>query len=787
MKDKLALFLIVILCPIFIRAQKVSGILNGPSGKIQFANIILFNANDSSVVQSVISTENGSFSMKNNNKDSVFIQTLCTGFKVFSSIPFVGPKQFGEITLESDTDLDTLLISYKKPFKEISAHGTTFNIEGNKMLQTGTADRMIRKLPGVQIRQEKSISVYGKNNATIYINGKRSYLEEKNLIQYLQTIPADQILKVEVYDTPPAKFDSEGDGAIINIIMKKPPLGTFGNIYTDFGHGNYFKIGTLINVNHRTKKFNLYGGIRFRSYETANVTQDSTILDYSKSQYFFNKGNFNNESVLYNGKIGLDYYPNDKTTLGIYFDCNIKNEVNKHLTNGDIMVDVVNYNALKSEKISDNQNLIQNFNLDFNRNINDSVNFSSDIVFLRFNLEDVINTNNDLYQGNVIFDKTLINSKSKASINIFALKGDYSAQLKKKWKIDIGLKYSYIFDNNNFIAYSGTKPKDLILDTNVSNDFKYQESIAAGYLSIQKKWSGKFVTDIGGRVEQTKILGSSPAEYLKFTKKYFNFFPNISFVYNISKNHKFSLLYTERIERPNTTELNPFLRFINEFELESGNPNLNPVLDKLINFKYTFLEHATFVIEAGKKYDYYANVFNQDLTTGIKTWNPDNIGTGEYLNFNLGSPIPIADYWMCYIQLNYLYAQLNSPPNHYRINNFSSYIGNQITLPKNWEISISAWYSHNSFTDIWLMEPVYAGNLSVTKEIGKWNIGVEVYDFLNVENYKGKAVYNGLNLSGTFKGESRTIWLDIRYRFGNSKIEKKRERKVGEYENGRVN
>lgn len=483
----------------------------------------------------------------------------------------------------------------------------------------------------------------------------------------------------------------------------------------------------------------------------------------------------------------MDYYPNDKTTLGIYFDCNIKNEVNKHLTNGDIIVDVVNYNALKSEKISDNQNLIQNFNLDFNRNINDSVNFSSDIVFLRFNLEDVINTNNDLYQGNVIFDKTLINSKSKASINIFALKGDYSAQLKKKWKIDIGLKYSYIFDNNNFIAYSGTKSKDLILDTNVSNDFKYQESIAAGYLSIQKKWSGKFVTDIGGRVEQTKILGSSPAEYLKFTKKYFNFFPNISFVYNISKNHKFSLLYTERIERPNTTELNPFLKFINEFELESGNPNLNPVLDKLINFKYTFLEHATFVIEAGKKYDYYANVFNQDLTTGIKTWNPDNIGTGEYLNFNLGSPIPIADYWMCYIQLNYLYAQLNSPPNHYRINNFSSYIGNQITLPKNWEISISAWYSHNSFTDIWLMEPVYAGNLSVTKEIGKWNIGVEVYDFLNVENYKGKAVYNGLNLSGTFKGESRTIWLDIRYRFGNSKIEKKRERKVGEDENGRVN
>ena len=131
MKDKLTLLLMGLLCAFFSSAQEVTGQLKGDSGSIQYANVVLFNYGDSSVIISVASAEDGSFSLKINEKDSVFIESFYTGFKSFSSKPLVGAKQSGEIRLEGDTKLDTLTITFKKPFQEISAHGTTFNVNGN--------------------------------------------------------------------------------------------------------------------------------------------------------------------------------------------------------------------------------------------------------------------------------------------------------------------------------------------------------------------------------------------------------------------------------------------------------------------------------------------------------------------------------------------------------------------------------------------------------------------------------------------------------------------------------
>jgi hypothetical protein len=173
-------------------------------------------------------------------------------------------------------------------------------------------------------------------------------------------------------------------------------------------------------------------------------------------------------------------------------------------------------------------------------------------------------------------------------------------------------------------------------------------------------------------------------------------------------------------------------------------------------------------------------------SAGLKTWKPSNIGTGEYVNINLGSPIPIGERWMAYLDLNYLFAQLNSPPNHYKINSFEVYLGNEFELPNDWSIGVSGWYSHSSFWNIWFVDPAYSASFSVNKKIGKWSVGLEVYDFLNTEYYTSRAQYNDLDVYSTYKGESRSFWLDVAYRFGNKKIKKKRERNIGEDENGRV-
>jgi hypothetical protein len=84
------------------------------------------------------------------------------------------------------------------------------------------------------------------------------------------------------------------------------------------------------------------------------------------------------------------------------------------------------------------------------------------------------------------------------------------------------------------------------------------------------------------------------------------------------------------------------------------------------------------------------------------------------------------------------------------------------------------------------LEPLYSARFSVIKKIGKWSVGLEVYDFLDTQYYKSSTEYNGIKSTGESKWEFRSFWFDITYRFGNNKIEKKRDRNVGEDENGRV-
>ena len=83
-------------------------------------------------------------------------------------------------------------------------------------------------------------------------------------------------------------------------------------------------------------------------------------------------------------------------------------------------------------------------------------------------------------------------------------------------------------------------------------------------------------------------------------------------------------------------------------------------------------------------------------------------------------------------------------------------------------------------------EGAFKGLAKGTKNIGKWSFSLEAYDFLNTEFYTSRAEYNDLNIYSTYKGESRSFWLDIVYRFGNKKIKESRERKIGEDENERV-
>jgi outer membrane receptor protein involved in Fe transport len=113
----------------------------------------------------------------------------------------------------------------------------------------------------------------------------------------------------------------------------------------------------------------------------------------------------------------------------------------------------------------------------------------------------------------------------------------------------------------------------------------FMTKISAAYAQFKSKLGEKLSYQLGLRAENTNIdLSFDRADGLNkiVPKDYTNLFPTVFLSYDISKNNQFLLNYTERIRRPRSFFLIPFMSLNNNRNLFEGNPDLNPSFGTLL-------------------------------------------------------------------------------------------------------------------------------------------------------------------------------------------------------------
>jgi outer membrane cobalamin receptor len=86
----------------------------------------------------------------------------------------------------------------------------------------GTVLDVLERSPGVRIdKQNGGISLSGKQGVMVMINGKLSRLPIETLLQMLGGMNVDNVEKIELITSPPAKYDAEGNAGLINIVLKR--------------------------------------------------------------------------------------------------------------------------------------------------------------------------------------------------------------------------------------------------------------------------------------------------------------------------------------------------------------------------------------------------------------------------------------------------------------------------------------------------------------------------------------------------------------------------------------
>lgn len=146
----------------YIFSQSVFGTLKGDQKPIEFANVLLFKAADTSFVTAGFSDSTGYFFIAlPSEADEYFIRAEMLGFENFNSAPFANNKDFKTINLIKDEsqNLDEVSITVQKQMFEKTGRGMIVNVDASPVLSAGSAQETLEKIPGVVINVDGSLSL----------------------------------------------------------------------------------------------------------------------------------------------------------------------------------------------------------------------------------------------------------------------------------------------------------------------------------------------------------------------------------------------------------------------------------------------------------------------------------------------------------------------------------------------------------------------------------------------------------------------------------------------------
>ena len=771
---------------------KISGIILDKSNKkpLEYATITLINAKNPKVIFGGITDDKGIFNVDANaGTYNVKLEYISYKSQTISQKLLKEDTNLGTFVLEEDiSQLQEVVVRNEKTTVEIKLDKKVYNLGKDLLVKGGTVTDVLDNIPSVTVDAEGTISMRGNDNVRILIDGKPS--NANNILEALKLIPADAVDKVEVITNPSARYDAEGGGGILNIILKKGKTnGLNGSIIATLG--NPKNSGLTGTFNFKSKEFNLFSTLGYADRTVpgnANVAttylspsgflptktslEDRSTNKFNKvsnfsfgAEWFIAKNATWTNSVIYQKKDGRNL---DEVTIDF-----------SYLTTPNARQTRINDELSKSEGLTFASNFIQKFKKDGHKLTADfQTSFDNDRNIA--NISDTFTgadfTRNFQNQSRNLFQVDYVYPFGKASQFEAGYRGDFSIQSSDVFVL-----------NNNIVNPNFT----FLLD--------YKEKVNAAYSQIGTK-VGKFSLLGGLRIEDSNIDVNRISDNQYLNRKYVNFFPSAFITYSFSEKSSISLNYSRRISRPRGRQLNPFNNYSSNINIFQGNVNLLPAYTDAIDFGFlkrwdkVTLNTSLYVNRTNDVFQFIripSGVNTSGTQVIIST--PINLDHENRLGFEFTVNYSPYKWW-----------KLNSNFNFFRVETIGDYsyrdntnnlvvkdFGNtanswftrltsKINLPYKIDWQTNATYNGPQTNGQGVIKGVYGINLGFSKDIlkDKATIALNVNDLLNSrKRYWDTTIPNVINSSAVRQERERQINFSFTYRFNKSNTEKEKAKK----------
>lgn len=768
---------------LFSRSLKVI-VVNEAQQPLAGATVQLLNP-DSSLLKMQVTGLSGIAEFSDISGNDFILLASHLGFQSeYRSITNPQQKLDSIITLTLKAEIATLkdvVITSRKPFVEFAPDKTVVNVEAG-ITNAGTSIMdVLERSPGVTVGRDGTISMKGKAQVMVLIDGKQTQLTGADLQAYLTGISASQVDVIELIDNPGAKYDAAGNAGIINIRTKKlRQKGFNGSLSVGLGQGVYPKSNSSLNLNYRNGKVNL-----FLNY--GNRIGKEMMEMYALRKYFDGNGN---DSLLlqqpnstktninaHNIKAGLDFFASARTTLGLVFTGSYLDRETKSYSTIDWMS--------PSYVIDSTINTWGTRHVDFKRS---GVNFnvkhvlqnkdelSADIDFNRFDIK-----GGQFFQTQLKTPGSVVQATRgdvPSALKIFTAKLDYSKRFKN-YLWETGMKTAST-STDNVADYFFSDGLNWYDDLSRSNHFLYNENISSVYSSLSTE-KGKWQWQLGLRYENTNYkanqLGNAVIKDSAFRRNYGNLFPSGFVSYKLDSNHSFTFRTGRRIDRPQFQNLNPFLITINKYTFEGGNPFIRPQFTWNFELMHAFKQMLTTSISYSYLKDYFSQIFvidsnSSNVNKNTMIYTRGNVGSFQNLGATATLQLPVSKWWNLVGVAVYNYKIIKGvvwTPLEARVHQLNVSLNNQFQFKKGWAAELSGYYQTNSQIDLQeSLTPQGEMGFGVSKQVlkGSGSLRLNVRDLFYTQNYSGYSLFQNSDEPFRVKWDSRVIRLTFTWRFG---------------------
>lgn len=701
---------------------------------------------------------------------------------------------------EDAAQLNEVVVRAEKTTVEIKLDKKVYNVGSDLMVKGGTVSDVLDNIPSVSVDAEGTVSLRGNENVRILIDGRPS--NAINITEALRLIPADAIEKVEVVTNPSARYDAEGGGGLLNIILKKGKNQGFnGTFIANTGYpDNHGISGTL---NYKTEKFNLFTtqGYNYRNNPGNGLTNSKYFnTDGSVKNYVYEDRSNDRFNNAYNGTAGIEWYIDKSTSW--------TNSINYRKSNGNNEDNVFQDNYDKDFVYEFTRNRL-------NKEDSDSENFEFASNFIKnfkkeghkLSVDISISSNKDLNSA-LISDKTTIDPVAKLDDsqnnqdqkrNLFVV--DYVLPLGKGQQFEAGYRGDFTNLDTDYAVTSNGIPVDIF-----TNFLEYKERINAFYTQYGVKVN-KLSMLFGLRYEDSNI----DINFLKTndftTKKYGNLFPSAFFTYELSDKSSASISYSKRIQRPRGRFLNPFNNFSSNINIFVGNPDLDPALTDAIDFGY-IKRWEKLTLSTSLYYNTTKDAFqfvkrdSGETVNGITVIesSPINLGTEMRTGFEVNLNYSPYKWWKLNSNFNFFAVQTRGDYEYttskgeiivqnfdFDATSWSTRLTSKITLPSKIDWQTNLTYNGPQDNAQGKRLGILAMNLGFSKDIlkDKATVAFNVSDVFNSRKMMSEIQIQRVESYSEMQFRERQFTLSFTYRFNKAKNERekpKRNMNEGEME-----